>query len=54
MNVGGQIKSVYVPDLVSVKGSKLELMFNDPWRHNELKKDKQGYIYLDRDPVIFD
>ena len=38
--------------LTSVEGSNLEMMFKDYKKHN-LPKDRQGFIFLDKDPIFF-
>jgi hypothetical protein len=53
INVGGQHMSVSLANLMSVKGSHLELMFRNYHRHGLLKRDSQNRVYMDRDPAIF-
>lgn len=47
INVGGEKISMSVSSLCSVEDSYLEYFFRDP---EYLPKDKDGLIYLDRDP----
>lgn len=39
--------------LTAAKGSKLEMFFKDMDRHQLLPVDKNGRIYIDRDPRYF-
>jgi hypothetical protein len=52
LNVGGNKMACMRSTLCQVKGSLLEVMFSGRWEEN-LKKDKQGRIFLDMNPAYF-